>query len=332
MKKGVLYIYRPDIENCPPAKNIWDVAEGDLCSQFSNAADIHVPSSGQRYLDKAIFRVYMASNLSQMMRYTTIVVFDVDTYMLVPKSIRSRCILFLYEVYDVIPRAKRFLSRNLIQAKKIVVPSIARSYIIAGLYQIDLKKISVLYNYPSIRPIKSGRRNFEKNNILRQKNDGRYILIYQGVIDEEKRPLRNLVDFVSKSSDMYLVIVGSNSDIYQCSNVYCLDFINPPNHLELLEVCDIGVMSYNFNSLNSHFAAPNKVWEYTRFGLPIISTFNYGLMEFNNQNKFIHFAESEEEYRAAFDLIKESYTSASRNSRNFFTAYTFSEELKHVLC
>lgn len=332
MKKGVLYIYRPDIDNCPPAKNIVDLGEGHLCSQFSAAADIQAPSLGQKYFDKFLFRVYMAATQSQIMRYETIVVFDLDTFMLVPRAIRARCVLFLYEVYDVLPRARRFLIRNLYKANKIVVPSIARSYIIASMYQIDLKKISILYNYPSTRSFKSGIRNSEIDNILRQKSLGRFILIYQGVIDEEKRPLRKLVNFVSDSTDYYLVIVGKNSNIYQGLNIKCLDFISPPKHLELLEVCDIGVMSYKFNSLNSHFAAPNKVWEYTRFGLPIVSSFNYGLLEFNSHNQFIYFAEEEEEYLATLNHITRCYSEISSNAYDFFSSYNFLDQLNRILC
>ena len=53
-----------------------------------------------------------------------------------------------------------------------------------------------------------------------------------------------------------------------------ISFINgmpSPSHLQVASWAYIGILSYSFIDLNNVFCAPNKVWEYSGFGIPVIS-------------------------------------------------------------
>jgi len=47
--------------------------------------------------------------------------------------------------------------------------------------------------------------------------------------------------------------------------------IAAPKHLMVTSHASVGIVCYSFESLNNIFCAPNKVWEYSGFGLPILA-------------------------------------------------------------
>src|SRR5690606_13896304 len=40
----------------------------------------------------------------------------------------------------------------------------------------------------------------------------------------------------------------------------------------ILEQCDVGILSYSYESLNDRLCAPNKIFEYAQAGLPVLAT------------------------------------------------------------
>lgn len=105
------------------------------------------------------------------------------------------------------------------------------------------------------------------------------IILYQGTISKE-RPLDSYIKAIEKLGDEYAFLIMSNGEnLYQkysyVSNFYFLSFIEPPQHLEITSHAYIGILSYtptknNYSILNTLYCAPNKIFEYSLFGVPMI--------------------------------------------------------------
>ena len=84
-------------------------------------------------------------------------------------------------------------------------------------------------------------------------------------------------------SDIYFVMMGLDKNniankvkaIYP--NTIISDYIPAPQHLEITSNAFIGLLFYHPNSLNKAFCAPNKIFEYSNYGLPIIGNSIPGL-------------------------------------------------------
>ena len=177
------------------------------------------------------------------------------------------------------------------KAKNVVVCEENRAYISQVWFHLE-KKPAVLPNKPyqdnivKNNPITYLNGNSSNNSLLIEKL--KEIILYQGIIDEE-RPLDGFIKAVDKLGDDYaFVIMGGNSDPYKdlkCKNYHYISQIPAPYHLEITSHAYIGVLSYvpNYNGysspLNSIYCAPNKIFEYSRFGIPMIGNDIPGLKE-----------------------------------------------------
>ena len=104
------------------------------------------------------------------------------------------------------------------------------------------------------------------------------IILYQGILGPE-RPIGIFADAVSELGDDFVMLVMSGSKMdRKYDNLYEIGFINPPNHLYVTQRAYIGILNYQASAsgfsgndcLNSIYCAPNKIYEYSRFGLPMI--------------------------------------------------------------
>lgn len=114
--------------------------------------------------------------------------------------------------------------------------------------------------------------------ILMDKLKDKKIILYQGNISKE-RPLREYVKAVGELGNEYafvMMINGENPYVdLKYDNFYCIPFVKPPFHLEVTSHAYIGILSYtpiknSYSILNTLYCAPNKVWEYAQFGIPMI--------------------------------------------------------------
>ena len=95
-------------------------------------------------------------------------------------------------------------------------------------------------------------------------------------------------EFIHAVNDMpeeYLLLAMGRGDKmfeelkrqYSSKKIVFIDFIRPPYHLLVTQMAHVGVLSYFPNNksfidvLNPIYCAPNKIFEYTRFSLPMIS-------------------------------------------------------------
>jgi glycosyltransferase involved in cell wall biosynthesis len=148
-------------------------------------------------------------------------------------------------------------------------------------YWYSLKQTpTVLVNSPYYHPktLKMDIDNLAAETIV-QKLSNKKIILYMGVIS----PKRDLIPFfeaVEKLGEEYhIVLLGRSlvNDGYlenvlnRYNNVSHIDSLPAPSHLQVASWAYIGILSYSFSSLNNVFCAPNKIWEYSGFGIPLIS-------------------------------------------------------------
>lgn len=162
-------------------------------------------------------------------------------------------------------------------ALAVVVPEYNRAHITKIWWELD-RLPYVLPNKPYL--LKSGKKKFElpkdAKEVFTQIGD-RKVVLYQGGLGLE-RPIEPFVRAVDDLDDYAFVIMSSDKNaLYEkYKSCYFINYIQAPYHLKVTELAYIGVIAYQpdkkHNSLlNTVYCAPNKVYEYGRFGLPILS-------------------------------------------------------------
>lgn len=175
------------------------------------------------------------------------------------------------------------------QSWKTVVPEINRAYIQKVWWNLK--------NVPVVLPNKPYSNNYGditddiKTPLEIMKNEKKRIILYLGVVGTD-RDLESLARIVSKSQDYVIYIAGKVHgeeaenlmhkmlNLYHC--VYLGEF-NPPKHLALVKYAYIGVLPYKpvisrtNSELNALYCAPNKIWEYAGFGVPMVGSDVLGL-------------------------------------------------------
>lgn len=119
-----------------------------------------------------------------------------------------------------------------------------------------------------------------------QKYKNSRIVLYQGIIGRD-RPLANIARALAIIDDPDVVfwimgkgdiqLVDEVKEIYH-QTVY-LGFVPSPQHMLVTRHAHIGIANYDYSNLNNIFCAPNKIYEYAKFGMPMLTSDNIGLTE-----------------------------------------------------
>ena len=108
--------------------------------------------------------------------------------------------------------------------------------------------------------------------------------MYMGILSSE-RPLEPIIEAVEQLDGYVLAVLGGRTPYLDRLEktmggrfVY-LGSVKPPHHLEVASHADVTYISYvaNNGSINAVFCAPNKVYEFAGFGIPMLCNDNPGL-------------------------------------------------------
>lgn len=111
--------------------------------------------------------------------------------------------------------------------------------------------------------------------------------------------------------------------------------MSSPAHLEVASHAYIGVMSYSFVDLNNLFCAPNKIWEYAGFSIPMISNDIPGLV--NLLKKYNSGISANFDDKKSDDIISKikfldmNYLELSQNTKKMYDDYNYKEQLSVLL-
>ena len=169
-------------------------------------------------------------------------------------------------------------------AKITIVPEYNRSHLMKTWWNLD-KHPFVLPNKLTLHPRTKNIDIFDQfinKKIAEIIYSGKKIILYQGVVHEQ----RNLVPFinaVNKIEDKYVLVLMTELNnftkilIQNYKNIIHIPWINAPYHLQITSWATIGLLSYepkkigHLSVLNALYCAPNKIFEYSGFGIPMLS-------------------------------------------------------------
>lgn len=247
-------------------------------------------------------------------------------------------IFTLYELDERIINKKKNLSAIYTNAQQVVVPGYTRAHIV--------KAWAKLPYLPSVLPNKSTDMESSDNikseiidRLKLYKTKGKKIVLYSGIFLRE-RLLDYLCQAVRENKDKYaLVFMGRKSEyleelLLNYSDVIdYIGFFNPPDHLDYVKYADFGVIVYDAHDLNTAFCAPNKIWEYSKFGIPIIANDIPGLrfsVEYNKIGKCCDF-ENKVDISKTLDYLSERGQEMKENAINFYESVDIKEIVLNII-
>ena len=175
------------------------------------------------------------------------------------------------------------------QSYKVICCEYNRAHIIKGIYQLDTLPVILPNKYYQSKSL-SQSHSIPQDIVQRVEElkallDGKKVILYQGVFTSKERRLEEFIQAVNDMPEEYLLLAMGRGDKmfeelkrqYSSNKIVFIDFIRPPYHLFVTQMAHVGVLSYFPNNksfidvLNPIYCAPNKIFEYTRFSLPMIS-------------------------------------------------------------
>ena len=232
------------------------------------------------------------------------------------------------ELYDKLPIYKDGLKKYMRNAEYTVMPEYCRANICS--YWYDLKREPfIIPNIPFMQSNEKKREIIDtaaKETV--SKLEDRKIVIYQGHISSGDRSLNIIAEALSKINDssFAFLLMGRDHDgsfeklkkIY--SETYFIPFVPAPDHLNVTSHAYIGILSYDRVSLNNLFCAPNKIFEYSGNGVPMIGNDIPGLkysVEYNKIGKCADY-DNVDSVVSAIKAIDSDYEFYSRNSYDYY--------------
>ena len=239
-------------------------------------------------------------------------------------------ILSIYELRDDEKKLLKKLSRVANQATVNVVCEYNRAQIQRSWFNLDEMPI-VFPNKPFNHPRKRGA---ESPLVIKQ---GIKYVLYQGIITEN-RNLEILSEAISGMDGFKLVLMGGKTQylnrlLEKYPSIIYINHIKAPNHLKVTSNAYIGVVSYGYKCLNTLYCAPNKIWEYSGFGIPMLANDVPGLKYTveNNQTGVCVDMNSVDNIRKAIKVIDNNYELYSKNASAFYDTCDVSAIVEDIL-
>ena len=300
------------------------------------------------YRLRYIHAVRTAMNVSDILWTTT----DVTVKVLGDEVLKHRHVMQLMELIETMPRFRnpsiiRFpIEKYAKKAWKVVVPQKDRAYIQKTWW--GLKDVPyVLPNKPY--SLDYGDITEEMEAAARKMaQDGRKIILYLGVIGQD-RNLNYFADAIKNSDEYVLYLVGRaayGSEKYleqllnECDNIVYLGFFSPPSHLYFLKHAYIGILPYSveksslhYSILNAQYCAPNKIFEYAGFQVPMLGTDVLGIrrpLEEYNMGVVVNDIDVSS-IRNGIETIKTYYNDYKNNCLAFYNSVDLNKIVQNII-
>lgn len=250
------------------------------------------------------------------------------------KLLNYRYNLHLFELVDKVTYIGKYtfglnLTKLAYAAHKVIVCEYNRAHITQAWMKLPELPLVI-----SNKPMPN---NFKRNSEITRSDEakqvvenlkGKKIILYQGVVDVE-RPIEPIAKAVEDLGDefVFMVMTGSTCEhLKKYSKTVVMPYITAPYHLEVTSNAFVGILIYTpvygtFTSpLNSIYCAPNKVYEFSQFGIPMIGNDIPGLkytIEYNNMGVCVKKMNTEL-LAKAIKNIADNYNQYSANAINFY--------------
>ena len=239
----------------------------------------------------------------------------------------KKYIVSLLELLDDAPKKRKLLHGILENAQKITCCEETRAYLIK--YWYSLKELPTIFPNKPFDQITSKRSQptseITKKIINEIKNDN--IIIYQGYLQNTEE-LTEIAYALKRFNGKYkLVLMGIDEynsykkikKIYPKTVFY--SYIPAPLHLEITSYAKFGILFYRPTVLNKVFCAPNKIFEYGGFGIPMIGNNIPGLKNtIGNAKAGICVEITRDRVYSAIKEMEQNYISFSKNAIDYFNS------------
>lgn len=289
-------------------------------------------SKFKRYYRREILFKKKVSKLLDIIQYDFLWVIHEFTAILLKDILKGRkYIMSIYELRDNEAKILKGMTTTAQNAEIVIVPEYNRAHMLRHWMNLKLTP-HVLPNKPFMHP---GNRNIpcEFEAYFRNKK----VILYQGHISRD-RNLEGICQAVEGLDGYELMLMGSGDEFknYLMSkyhNVNCIGFVTPPHHLDVTSWAYMAVVTYDYGSLNRLYCAPNKTWEYSGFGIPMLANDipglamtvgSYGAAECVDMD-------NPSEIRAAIKKIDENYEEYSRKACEFYESCDVKKIIERIV-
>ena len=191
---------------------------------------------------------------------------------------KFKYILHIRELYDKYPQYLRLLQPIAQSARVVIVPEYCRAAMLKCWLRLNRSPVVIPnkpYKHPREKNLTIDSKEIESlvNNLCDKK-----IIIYQGNISRD-RDIKALVGAILNNNDgkkFALLLMGTNHGNYleeikkEYPEIYYINYVPAPFHLQITSHAYMGLVTYDDSCLNNMFCAPNKIYEYCGFGIPVL--------------------------------------------------------------
>ena len=367
---NVLVVNSPDIGTLPPVRNLVSVLAENGHNvtvltrnknniYFSDAKRIKIiPLPQNKYFGfLRIFdylkRVHFIRRMvNQEMQNNDILWTTTDTTVRELKRdvLKYKHVMQLMELIQDIPEIYpfRFTNVNLKKyaqrAYKVVVPEYNRAHIQKTWWNLK-ETPTVLPNKPIDEDININKIPAEALQIIRRvEQEERKIILYQGVFSADRNFETYAKVFETLSDEYAFYLLGQDSEYRkQLCNQYpyitYLGFLPPPYHLLITKLAYISLLPYapgkfaHYSILNALYCAPNKIYEYAKYGIPMIGNDVPGLeLPFKQFNiGRIYHDKGIDEMKTILEDIDNNYEALKNNCLKFYNSVDLNKIVSEIL-
>jgi len=236
----------------------------------------------------------------------------------------------MYELMDAYPKFLQKIKLALKGADNVIVAEENRAQILRVWMELE-KTPFVIPNKPLNHP-----RTINiplKNDVLGTSDK---VILYQGHV-QKNRNIDAFCEAMPQLKGFQLVVMGGWSEYRdelqkKYPFVKFIDFVNPPEHLYITSHAYIGIVKYDYVDLNQIFCAPNKIYEYAGFGIPMISNEVPGLVNTVGRYKAACCIDTNdvESIKMAVKTIDKNYDEYCKNATAFYEATDIEQIINDV--
>lgn len=252
---------------------------------------------------------------------------------------QKQFVLTVLELYDDNKFYRKNIGKIIHNARAVICCEQTRAQIMKLWWNLK-KQPYVLPNKPYEHPKeKRLSATIDLTSNMIGKMNGDIGLIYQGIFTND-RNVGNIARALSElSHDIVLYLMGSDTreshkDIKKLydKTIY-LGYAPAPFHLEVTSHAKIGIALYDATNMNNLFCAPNKIYEYTGFGIPVLGSDIPGLRSTIGQwnaGKCVDFDDIESIKNAITEILN-NYDIYSENAKSMFDAIDNKKTMRGIL-
>lgn len=185
-------------------------------------------------------------------------------------------------------------------------------------------------------------------NQVKKKISNKKVILYQGIFNSNERRLEEFCEAINSLSENYvLLIMGEGNEYYhklrnkyENEKIIFIPFIKPPYHLLITQLAHIGILTYfpmddsYAGVLNPLYCAPNKIFEYGQYGIPMISNDLPGISSIFNEyhcGEVVQYPINENNIKEAINNIFNNYDHYKGNSKKYYDSINLKSIIKDIL-